>query len=118
MIPIAGNLALFALVALVAVLALLRWPEAGTLIATALLYLNLLPVAIAYHHVPPVFAALMVVLVAPPLVKYLVLDHGSLIVDRSVLLMFVFLACIIVSSLVSNSIELSLPWIARYVTQG
>lgn len=86
--------------------------------AVVILYLNLLPIAMRIHHVSPLVVAGASALVVPALLKHWVLDGDGLIVDRPSLLMVVFLTCIIMSSLFSKNIEISLPYVVRYVTQG
>jgi putative inorganic carbon (hco3(-)) transporter len=113
-----GNPALLATVALVILLVLLRRPETGTLMAAAILYLNLLPIGIRYHHLHPVFAIATAALVVPALLQYWVVNHDRLLIDRPFLLMVAFLGSTIMSSLFSKNSELSLSWIAGYVTQG
>src|SRR5262245_34771032 len=118
MIQVVGNVVLLAVFAAILGIVVLRWPEAGVLLATAIVYLNLLPIALRYHHVPSVIVAVVAGLVVPALIKHWFLDRDGLIVDLPFLLMVAFLACITMSSLFSTNVGVSLPWIAGYITQG
>lgn len=118
MLPTVGSLALLLVVAIALGFVVLRWPEVGALLATAVVYLNLLPIAIRYHHVSPVFAAVVAALVVPALLKHWAIDRNGLVIDQPFLLMLVFLASLSVSSLFSRSIEVALPWVARYFAEG
>lgn len=81
MIPSTGIIGLFAVVFLGIAMVLLRWPEIGTLLAAALLYLNLLPIGIRLHGVPPFMVAATALLVIPALVQPLAVRRDRAIID-------------------------------------
>src|SRR5262245_50650804 len=113
-----GIAALAAAVALGLGTALLYRPELGILLATALLYLNAIPIAIRNFHLPSVFFATPIVLMIPALFKHWVTARAGLAIDRRLLFMVAFLASTILSSLTAEATGLSVVWIARYATEG
>ena len=116
-----SSIGLLAVVAAVGVgigIALLKWPEIGTLMAAAVLYMNLIPIAVRLHGVPAVAAVCVVGLVVPPLVQQLLLRRERVVLDRTLLLMIVFLLCVIVSSTVAVVRNLALVWIAKYIGEA
>ena len=114
----APGLILLGIAALVFATMLFRSPEMGPPLAMAIMYLNLIPIAMRYHGVPGLVALPVVGLVVPVLVRNWLLNHERPIIDRPLLFMFVFLACIIVSAAASKDVTIALPWVARYVGEG
>jgi len=113
-----GIVAFAAAVALAIGTVLLHRPELGILLATALLYLNAIPIAIRNFQLSSMFFATPIVLMIPALLKHWVVDREGLVIDRTLLFMMVFLASTILSSLTAEAPGLSVVWIARYATEG
>jgi O-antigen ligase/polysaccharide polymerase Wzy-like membrane protein len=114
----AGNPGILVALLVGLAVALVRWPALGAVLATALLYLNLLPIAIRSHGVPPVVVAGAAALLVPDLIRTFVVQRGRLIVNRPFLIMLVFLACALISSFYARVREYSYVWIARYLGEG
>jgi len=112
-----GNLGLLATLGIGIAMPLLRWPALGVLLATAILYLNLLPILMR-HGVSSAIVAAPAALVAPALLKHWLVDRKPVVVDRPFLIMLAFLACTIVSSLLATIPDAALPRLYRYVTEG
>lgn len=97
--------------------AVLRWPELGALLATGILYLNLLPILMR-HGVPSMIVAAAAALIVPALVKHWIVDRKGIVVDRPLLIMPIFLATTMVSSIAVPMMDAALRWLARYVAEG
>lgn len=111
------NLGLIATLGIGIAVPLVRWPALGPLLATAILYLNLLPILIR-HGVSPAIVAAPAALVASGLLKHWLVDHKSVVVDRPFLMMFAFLACTVVSGLLANVPDAVATWLFRFVVEG
>jgi len=100
------------------VTALFAWPNAATLAVIGILYSNAAVVAITFHGVPRVIGASVALLLAVPLVHYVVLRRGKLIIDPVLPLIGVFLATELFASAFSSNPAFSLRKLGVSVVEG
>jgi len=97
---------------------LFRWREGATLLFVFILYANLAVVAVEFHGVPKVAAAAVSLILALPLANYVFIQRQRLIFDRTCLLMLIYLAALVVSSLLVKDIKLALIELANFLIEG
>ncbi len=106
-------------VILVGLLALIvAWPEVGTLTVIFVLYTNIAVVATTIHGVPHVVASLFPLVLVVPLVSYLVFKGERLIIDQPFVLIVVFLAVLLASSLFAKDLKIAIEWIMKFLVEG
>ena len=105
-------------VAALLVLALGRWPRAGTLLFCAAAYANLPVVLGAHLGAKQLFAAFFVALVAVPAGIEACVRRRGLRVDYPLVLMGVYLATLLLSTLVARDARLALNSVGGFVLEG
>ena len=98
--------------------ALLLWPDSATLLTVFLLYINFPAVLTKAHGVPAIVAGAFTLLLGIPLVRIVVLRREPLRVDRTIYLMLVLLAVLVVSSFFAKDKGIALDAVQSYVLEG
>lgn len=107
-----------ALVAVGLCVAVLARPEWATLLFLFTVYLNVPAVATRFHGVPSIVASGSVLILGVPIAAYLVLRRESLVVTPALPLMFLYLAALMASTVLSVRPESSLPFISTFLSEG
>lgn len=92
-------------------------PELATLVVVFLLYTNI-PVLATYHGVPRMMASSFLLLLGIPLAHYVVARRQPLRSDSVLVLMLVYLAVMLVSSVGAKSIEAAFAYVGTYIVEG
>ena len=108
-----GGVALLGFIALV-----LFWPEVATMLVLFALYTNIAVVAFKFHGVSQLVAGSVSLFIALPMAVYLFLRREKLVLDYPLLWMFVFLASMLLSSLVAKDTNLALSKVINFVLEG
>jgi putative inorganic carbon (hco3(-)) transporter len=112
-------LAIGGLFAVVALMVLLRWPDTATLLVIFYIYSNLGVVAIRFHGVPPVFAsALFPLLLAIPLVWYLLVRREKLVITPVLVLLLALGVIYTLGATFSSDITLAMPQLTDFFVEG
>jgi hypothetical protein len=108
-----------AILCVLGVLALIfAWAELATLLVTFVIYANLPVLAVQLHGVSPLLAASVVLLLAVPLVRYLIIDRERVIIDQPGLLLLAFLIVAGGSAVFAQDKGVALARMAVYVQEG
>jgi putative inorganic carbon (hco3(-)) transporter len=99
-------------------LGLLTKPRAATLLFIAVLYLNLPVVAMRYHGVDPLIASLAPLLLAIPLLSYVIIQRQAVVVTRALFWILAYLTVMIISAMFSTSIENTARAVGHWTTEG
>jgi putative inorganic carbon (hco3(-)) transporter len=99
-------------------LAMFRWPDIGLVLGVILLYLNLPAVASKIHGVPGILAGSFGIVVVPALIQRFLSSKPRFVVDLPMILMYLFLASILLSSFMAQEFELALGWVLKYLFEG
>jgi putative inorganic carbon (hco3(-)) transporter len=101
------------------VLALMfAWSEVGTLLVICAIYANLPVLAVQLHGASPLVASVVVLLLAVPLVRHLIIGRERLIIDQPLLLILAFVMVAGVSAFFAQDKRLALERIGIYVQEG
>ncbi|HSK11138.1 MAG TPA: O-antigen ligase family protein [Vicinamibacterales bacterium] len=111
-------LALGALVALGGGVLMLVRPELATTLTVFLLYLNVPAILTQRYGMPEVVAGAFILLLASPLLHRLFVRREPLLFDSTFLLMLVFLAVMLASSMLSRDPGLALTRVQVFVLEG
>ena len=96
-------------------LALLKWPDAATLLVIFYIYTNLGVVVIRFHSVSPFIATtLFPLLLVIPLVWYLLLRREKLVITPVFLLLLMLGVIYTLGAAFSSDITLSLPQLTEF----
>jgi O-antigen ligase/polysaccharide polymerase Wzy-like membrane protein len=106
-----------ALLLVVVAVLLLRWPEIGTLVTLALVYLNLPAVAVRIHGVPSYAVLGAGILVVPALFQAITTGR-RVVFDPPLMLMLLFLGLLVVTSFLAQDPDLALAWVQVYFFEG
>jgi len=110
--------ALGAFVVMGAGLLLLRRPENATLLAIMLIYTNVPALLHKFHGVPQPVAGLVLLLLLVPLGHHLVLKKERIRCDTTLLLLLLYLAVLLTSSLGAKDPPLATEQIIKFATEG
>ena len=99
-------------------IALVAWPNAATLAVIFILYSNAAVVAVKFHGLPFIVGALVPMLLAAPLIYYVVVRRQSLIVDRVLPLILLFLVIQLVAAIFSSDPDFSISKLLTFTTEG
>jgi len=99
-------------------LVLIKWPDAATLLVVFYIYTNLGPVLMNFHGVPSYIAMGFPVLLALPLISYLLLRRETLIITPVFSLLLILLAVYTLGAVFSSDILLSARKLIDYVFEG
>jgi hypothetical protein len=106
-------------VALLLVLGVAIRPDVASFAVFFILYTNAAAVAVKFHGVPPMVGALFLTLLLLPFAYYLVVKKQPLIVTPVMPLLLLYLLVQIVSVIFSpENIELSMPNLVTFMTEG
>ncbi len=97
---------------------IVAWPEAGTLTVVFVLYTNIAVIAKQFHGVPDLVASSFPLLLVAPLVNYIIFKREKLIIDWPFALMVVFLAVLLVSSLLARDLNIAIDWVISFFAEG
>ncbi|MGH7451929.1 MAG: hypothetical protein ACRENG_11315, partial [bacterium] len=93
-------------------------PEAATLVTLFAMYANLTVVAIHYHNIPQPIAASFFLLLGIPLLSYVIIQRQSLITNRALWGMFVYLAIMAASAIFSRDATQSVERVIGFFLEG
>ncbi|HEU5173889.1 MAG TPA: O-antigen ligase family protein [Gemmatimonadaceae bacterium] len=110
--------ALGAVALVAAVIPLLLWPEAATLLMVFLLYANIPAVASQHHGVPRFLAGAFVLLLIIPLGRIALVRREALKADRTFGGMLLFLGVLLIASLRARGLGLAMDRILTFAVEG
>jgi len=96
----------------------LFWPWMLTLAVFFLLYSNTIAVAIQYHHVPYIVGGLLIGLLLIPLVKIIVIDREKVIINRTLLLMLIFVAIQAIGGVFASRPDIAMDKVITFLLEG
>jgi putative inorganic carbon (HCO3(-)) transporter len=111
-------LALSAVVLLGLLILMIAFPEIGTIIVIFVLYTNIAGIAVNSYGIPAAIGKSFSLILGLPLVSYLIIQRQKLVIDRTFLLMLVFLGGMLLSSLVAVDLNLALDEIIEFLVEG
>lgn len=111
-------LAVGGLVAILLLLALIKWPDAATLLVVFYIYTNVAPVAMRFHGIPSYIAMGVPAVLIIPLVWYLLLRREKLIITPVFLLLLMLAVIYTLGAAFSRDFALSLPKLTDYFYEG
>ena len=94
------------------------YPEAGTLVVTFLIYSNVAVVAYKFHGVPHLAVAAGSLLICVPFAVYVLVMREKVVLDYPLLLMFLYLASLLISSFFAKDIGIALDRIVTFLMEG
>lgn len=97
---------------------LLRSPDMATLVFLFVLYTNLAVVAVQFHGVPQIIGAGVSLLLALPFASYIILQRERMIFDQTFILLVVYLAALVASSIFARDMKFAIEGIVNFVTEG
>jgi len=118
---ISNNQALVLLGGVFALLAgqfLFKRPEFATLFFSFILYANLAVIAVQFHGMPQIAAVGVSLLLTLPLANYLFRRHEKLIFDFGFVLILIYFAALIASSVLARDMTIALTEIGNFFTEG
>ena len=96
----------------------LFWPWMLTPVVFFLLYSNTVAIAIQYHHVPYIVGGLLIGLLLIPLVKILVIDREKVIINRTLLLMLIFVSIQAVGAIFASRPGIAIDKVITFLLEG
>lgn len=111
-------LTLGALLGVLVLVLLLKWPDATTLLVVFYIYANVGPVAIQFHNVPSYIAMGFPAVLVIPLAWHLFRRREKLIISPLFLLLLILLFIYILGAIYSSNITLATPKLVEYITNG
>jgi len=105
-------------VAMLAGYALFRSPDMATLVFLFVLYTNLAVIAIQFHGVPQIVGAGVSLLLALPFANYIILQRERMIFDQTFVLLLIYLAALVASSILAINMKFAIEGIVNFVTEG
>jgi O-antigen ligase len=96
----------------------LRWPDVTVIFVVFVIYTNAAVVLIKFHHVPQVLGYALPAMLLVPFTWYLVVQNRKIRTNLVFVLMMIYLAIIMISSVFSRDINLALPDIITYLAEG
>ena len=93
-------------------------PELSTLVVIFMLYTNIPVIAKEFHDIPELIAASVSLLLGIPFIIYIFFQHKKLVIDYVFLLMIVFLAIALVSSMLAKDTDIATQWIITFISEG
>jgi O-antigen ligase len=111
-------LAIEALLGIVFLLALFKWPDAATILVVFYIYANVGPVAMSFYRVPSYIAMGIPVLLTIPLVWYLLLRGEKLIITPVFSLLLMLLVIYTMGAVFSSDITLASRKLIDFFLEG
>lgn len=99
-------------------LALIKWPDAATLLVVFYIYANVGPVLMNFHDVPSYLAQGFPVILAIPLTSYILLRRETLVITPVFHLLLLLLVIYILGAALSSDISLTVRKLIDYVFEG
>lgn len=112
------SLLFFAVLAVSGSALMLVRPEWATVVVIVALYANLPAVAVRYHGIPPVVAGAVLLLLIIPLGYHLILRREMVRLDRIFVLMGVYLAILLASTLFAQDKAIAAAQILNFLLEG
>jgi putative inorganic carbon (HCO3(-)) transporter len=110
--------ALGGLLGIVFLLALIKWPDAATLLVVFYIYTNLGPVAMKFYGVPSFIAMGFPVILCIPLIWYLLVRREKLVITPVFQLLLVLFLIYTLGAVFSSDIVLASRKLIDYVSEG
>jgi O-antigen ligase len=107
-----------ALLAIVLLFVLLKWPDTATLLVVFYLYTNVGPVLSRFHGVPSLAGMLFPLLLVVPLVSYLVIKRQKVVVTPVLFLLMIMFVIYAMGAVFSKDIQLAMPDLTEYFIEG
>ena len=111
-------LALGAILGILFLLVLFKWPDAATLLVVFYIYANMGPVLMNFHGVPAYIAMGFPILLSVPLVWYLILRRETLVITPVFGLLLLLLVIYILGAVFSSDIKLASRKLIDFVFEG
>lgn len=99
-------------------MAILAWPELGTLVVVFVLFTNAAVVAVKFHNVPSLVGAALPTLLVFPLAAILMFRREKLVINPVLLPIFLFLGVQVVSAMLSDYKGTALDNVQTFVLEG
>ncbi len=96
----------------------LRRTDTATLVFFFVFYTNILVVTSQFHGVPSIIASAFVFILAVPLIRYLIIDRGPLVLTFATPLILSYLAAMLIASAFSRSTAETLGVVGSFVLEG
>ncbi len=112
------NLVIGAVVGAVLLMLMLMRPRLATAVVLFGLYMNLPVVAMRYHDVSPMTATAFPLLLIIPLASYMVFRREKIVLDKTFVWMFLYLAVQCVSALFAYNINYATDAVLQYLVEG
>lgn len=96
----------------------LFWPWSLTLLVLFLLYSNTVVIAVQFHNVPFIASALFPGLLLIPLIKIVVIDREKIIINRTLILMFLFVSIQAVGAIRASRPDIAMDKITSFLLEG
>ncbi len=106
------------LLGIVALLALIKWPDAATVLVVFYIYTNVGPVIMNFHGVPAYISQGFPVLLTIPLISYLLLRREQLVITPVFHLLLLLLVVYILGAVFSTDISWASRKLIDYVLEG
>lgn len=106
------------LLGIVALLALIKWPDAATVLVVFYIYTNVGPVIMNFHGVPAYISQGFPVLLTIPLIWYLLLRREQLVITPVFHLLLLLLVVYILGAVFSTDISWASRKLIDYVLEG
>lgn len=97
---------------------LYKKPELATLVFVCVFYSNAAVLAYQFHGVPQLIAAAVPLLLGLPLAYYVFVRREGIVLDRVLLLMFIYLLTLVLATLAAKDVLLGLNEIGNYFLEG
>jgi O-antigen ligase len=107
-----------AILAILLLIALIKWPDAATILVIFYIYANVGPVAMNFHNVPPYIAMGFPVVLFIPLVYHLLLRREKLIITPVFQLLLMLFVIYTMGAVFSSDISLSSRKLIDYFFEG
>lgn len=99
-------------------LAILAWPELGTLVVVFVLFTNAAVIAVKFHNVPNLVGGALPALLVFPLATYLLFRRKKLVINPVLLPIFLFMGVQVVGALFSDYKGTALDNVQTFALEG
>jgi O-antigen ligase len=96
----------------------LFWTWMFTPVIFFLLYSNTVAIAVQFHHVPYIVGALFLGLLVIPFAKIVIIDREKIIVNRTLILMLIFLSIQAVGAISASRPDLAMDKVTTFLVEG
>lgn len=112
------RLAIGVILAAIAGLAMIKWPDITTLVVIFFIYTNVGPVAIRFYGVPSYIATVFYLILVIPLIWYLIVRREKLVITPVLQLMLMLGVIYALGAALSTDISLATPQLVEYFAEG